>query len=218
MKKIFVLFISFLFCSTLHSQTNKGHYFIGMSTTLSSIGTGPEMFGIGFSSTRVKVGSEKGDPNKTFGVNLVPRVGYFVKDNLALGIDANLSYHSFEAESSGETQTSFFSGLGCFSRYYIPVSNFYTIIEVDAGLGISSVNYEGPFNSEYIDSRSFFYNLGTGIGLAVPLGDKATIDLIAGYDFIRESPNETYYGEKIKSTIHSLGFELGFVVVLGAKD
>lgn len=202
-----------LFSIFLNAQTEKGKLLIGMSTTLSSIGTGPEMFGAGFSSTQTKVGSESSAPTKSYGVNIVPKVGYFIVDKLALGLDINFSYSSMDIKSTEEFQSTTFGGIGIFSRYYMPVSRIYPFVEIDAGIGIASIKSESQNNDS--DSQSFFYNLGAGIGLAVPLGEKVTIDLIAGYDFIKELPNETYFDQRIESTIHSLGIEIGLMVSLG---
>ena len=212
MKKIVSLFIALLFSYYLDAQVENGKILIGMSTTLSSVGTGPEMFGAGFSSTQTKVGSESSAPTKSYGVNVVPKVGYFIIDKLALGFDINFSYSSMDIESTEEFQSTTFGGIGLFSRYYLPFSRIYPFFEIDAGMGKAFIKYQSQNSSS--DSQSFFYNLGAGIGLAIPLGEKVALDFLAGYDFIKELPDETYYNQKIQSSIHSLGIEIGLMISL----
>ncbi|OFY48933.1 MAG: hypothetical protein A2W85_14810 [Bacteroidetes bacterium GWF2_41_31] len=222
MKKAIVIIISVLYYSTAYSQLSKGNFLIGMSTTLSSIGTGPEMFGTGYSTINSKIGGKTEGQTKTFGLNLVPKVGYFVLDNVAVGLDINLSYSSMKINNSRESQTTFFGGLGAFGRYYIPVSKVYSFFELNAGMGQASSKYKSPGSNPYYyyadsESKSNFYNFGTGVGLAVPLGKKIIIDFIAGYDYVREVSNKTYYGQKVGTAIHSFGFEMGIMVMLGGN-
>lgn len=212
MKKIINLIIALLFCSILNAQTEQGKIIVGMSTTLSSIGTGPEMFGVGFSINKTKVGSEEADPIKNIGINIVPQVGYFIIDNLAVGIDANYSYSSMEIKNLEESQTKNFGGIGCFGRYYTFNSKIHPFIEIDTGLGKASIKHKTPDISS--NDKSFFYNIGIGAGVAIPIGGKVTFNLIAGYDYIKELPEKKFIGQKVESVIHSVGFDIGFMVTL----
>lgn len=219
MKKAFKILYVIFICSTANAQTEKGHFFTGISTTLSSVGTGPEMFGVGFSSSQTIVGGEGNEPVKSYSVNLVPRIGYFIADNIALGLDVNLSYSLIKNESSGESQSYLFGGLGCFGRIYFPLTKVYPFVELNAGLGNALLNEKitSYFYQESNESESFFYNLGGGLGLAFPLGKSFTFDIIAGYDYLHETSDEEYFGLNIESNKHSLGLELGIILMLGSN-
>lgn len=215
-------FLSFLFvvifCSLIQAQTEKGRIIIGMSTTLSTIGTGPELLGIGFSSTQVKIGDNTSEPIKKYGVNAVPKIGFFVEDNIAIGIDGNYSYSSMEIVYNGSKETSNFGGIGVFGRSYFPFSKVIPFIEIDAGIGKAIVETKSG-NTYESDSKSEsdFFNFGGGLGLALPLGKRTTLDFFVGYDFIQEKLDQTYYGKEVVSSTHSLGFEIGIMILLGTE-
>ncbi|OFX86871.1 MAG: hypothetical protein A2W99_03925 [Bacteroidetes bacterium GWF2_33_16] len=216
MKKLINFLILILLSTLLNAQIEKGKFIIGMSTTLSSIGTGPEMFGVGFSSSKTIIGNNESDPIRNFGVNLVPRMGYFITENIVVGVDINFAYNSKEIKNSNESQSSIYGGLGAYCRYSRLIGSVYPFLEVDTGFGFGSVNIDSDFYGDS-DYNSNFYNIGGGLGIAIPIGSIVMLDLMVDYDYIKELSDQLYYGQEIESVIHSFGFELGLMVTIGNK-
>ena len=88
---------------------------------------------LGWSTHKVKSDSgddDNSDPVKEFSLNLTPRAGYFVINNLAVGLDFTLAYNRMKRTSGGEyisNSTRF--GAGPFLRYYIPTQKFLPFAE-----------------------------------------------------------------------------------------
>jgi len=120
------LFFSFLIislsCINLSAQTSKGKFLIGGFTHITQPGSSYTSADIGYTTTKSKDDSGDDDDyqNKIFSLNFAPKAGYFLIDNLALGVDFNLT-SSFNKTTNTEykSSTTIFSA-GPFVRYYIP--------------------------------------------------------------------------------------------------
>jgi|TARA_B110000037_G_C16903450_1_gene417162 hypothetical protein len=94
MKKIFLIVSMLFFSISMKSQITKGNWMLG--------GNGS------YSYTDLK--SDISDPKPSWNININPNIGYFIKDQLAIG-----SYTSF---NFGKNSDGFFLNLGPFVRYY----------------------------------------------------------------------------------------------------
>jgi hypothetical protein len=222
MRKITLLAITLMAisCGLLSAQTNKGRIMIGASSNIGLTGSGSDLMSIGFTTVK-----EKSDDNafvepeleKSFNINLVPRVGYFVADNFAIGLDLNLAFSSNSNEDSDFTFTQTVFSVGPFARYYIPTSTVLPFLEVSGSFGSVKSKIDSGDNSFPTQEDTFnLINFGGGVGLAAPLGEKVTFDVSAGYysTTIKEkedNPNND------RSVIGTLGLKIGFTVYLGSN-
>jgi hypothetical protein len=167
MKKVF-LFAAFTALTSLSfAQTSKSNWMLGGSGSFTS--TTPEG---GESTTKM---------------NISPKVGYFVIDNLALG--AEVSYTKNSSESNATTT------FGPFARYYF------------ASLGTSAKLFgqgEAAFGSEGGESVTQF---GVHAGVAYFFNNSIALEGSLGYDNMK-------VGEAKSS---SFGVNVGFQIHFGGK-
>lgn len=219
MKKITLLAVCMIISSLsfLNAQTNQGNILMGVSSTLSLAGTGSDLIGIGFASQKYKSdadGFEESESDKTTSINLLPKAGYFVADNLAIGLDLNLAISIQKYGFDDDKYTRRLLSAGPFVRYYVPTSKAKPFIELNSAFGTITQKYEFDTFSE--EGKTNVMSLGGGIGIAAPLGDKVTLDVLAGYTSLTvkdKEDNEDNY----RTVIGTLGLKIGFTVFLGSN-
>ncbi len=201
--------------SDMQAQVNKGRSLIGVSTSFSYFNLGSDILNFGVTSSRDKgnssVNSDLGS-DRIITLNLMPRYGYFIADNFALGI--NLCLASSSEKPDKETRynmTSF--GAGPFLRYYFPGSKILPFIEASSLFGSVSNKYTAASyeNSSSSSTRS----LGGGIGMAVKIGEKVTFDMMAGYNSTSVKAKENN-PDNIRTVQGTFGLRFGFVVLFGS--
>jgi len=207
----------------LHFQMNKGKFILGVSSILSSVGTGSGIGSIGFSSSTQKsdaVGYTEQNPIKTGNINLLPKFGYFVIDNLAVGLDVSLTHEtsSFKIIDYEYNSTDTYFCVGPFVRYYIPAGKILPYFEIGGGYGAKN-SWSLYTTSSYSNTRtssSGLFTMGGGAGIAIPIGDRVTFDALLGYNSLTvyEPQNNTDNQRIVKGTF---GLKLGFLVLLGSK-
>jgi hypothetical protein len=224
MKKVtlFTVILCAISFGVLNAQTNQGKVLIGVSSTLSLAGAGSELMNLGYSSMTEKSDADdfvESEPFKMTSINLLPKAGYFVIENLALGLDAKISMSmEKEAGDSDKSSTRVFS-VGPFARYYIPTSKVLPFFEISGSIGAINYKYDYADNSNWEDTeyKSGVISFGGGIGLAAPLGEKVTIDILAGYDSITVKDKEDN-DDNYRSAIGTLGLKIGFTILLGSNE
>jgi hypothetical protein len=201
--------------ASLQAQTEKGHWLIGASSRTSAgflglPGSEPCIMNLGFSTFNYKDDSgEEYDPEKFTSINLSPQAGYFVIDNLVVGLDMNLAFmkYSTTGEYSSDYKTNFFTA-GPFVRYYIPAGKVYPFFEAGAAFGTQSV---GDSDDTYKSSVQCY---GGGAGLAVPLGKKATFDTMLTYNSLSIKDKEDN-PDNFRTILGTFGIKFGFHIFLG---
>ena len=204
----------------LKAQTNQGNLLIGVSSTLSLNGTsiGTDLMNIGFSSIKRKsdaVDFIETDPMKVMSINLLPKIGYFIVDNFAIGLDLNVSY-SKNAMIKNELTHTVYSA-GPFVRYYIPTSKVLPFIELNGSSGAIYSKSVVAGNSSLEDTKysKRVMSLGGGIGLATPLGERVTLDVLAGYNSLTIKDKDDV--DNIRQVVGTLCFKIGFTILLGSN-
>ena len=167
--------------SATTAQIHKGTWLIGSSSS----------FGINNYSS--KVGSDV----TIFNVNL--KSGYFVIDNLALGL--NLGLTSF---SEHESQTTVIAG--AFIRYYLP-KNFF----LGAGYNSVSTTSTGPYGSS-TSGYSIPFEVGYAAFITPNIAIEPSIVYVTGDD----KGGITYSGMSTGAN-SAFGVNLGFTVYLNRK-
>lgn len=206
--------LSFTF---LKAQTIQGKFFVGISSSFSIAGTGSDLMSLGFTSYKYKSDADgfvEADPDKSFGINLLPKFGFFVINNLVIGVDLTLAFSSDKDGTDDDKYTQTLFGAGPFVRYYIPTEKIKPFFEVGGSFGVRKSKYESDsFNAK--DKYSVRSFVG-GIGMAVLLGDRVTFDVMGGYNSLTvkdKEDNEDNY----RSVYGSFGLRIGFIVLLGAN-
>ena len=212
MKKIFLFFLIIIpvLSGNLQAQLEKGRIMTGLASTLNKEIYNSDLANAGFSTSRYKSPTgEENEPNKITGFNLIPSAGYFIINNLAAGLNLYFSYNKDKSGESDFARTDFQVCAVPFIRYYYPLGKIYPFAELSAGLGKRTSKTEST-NSD--NKTSWGVNiLGGGAGVALPLGDRVTFDVIAGYSRVslKGEPQENVTTRDIYG---SFGVKMGFMV------
>lgn len=218
MKKhsLFLIILIISLSTNLSAQTSKGKFLVGGLTHITQNGSGLTSANIGYTTTKSKDDSGDDDDykDKTFSLNFAPKAGYFIIDNLALGVDLNLtSSWSKTTNTEYKSSTTIFS-TGPFVRYYIPIKKVLPFAEATYSLGsaISSAEWEGDETSAKYGVQVY----SVGIGVAIPLGEKASFDTLVGYHSTMYKAKQENENNN-RTIVGTVGLKLGFTIFLGSE-
>lgn len=221
MKKVIIL--SAVLClftySVTEAQINKGKILIGVGTSFSYYNFGSDLFSLGFSTIKQKSNSpETLDPStqKMTTLNLLPKFGYFIANNLVLGADICIASATSKTSSGQyvDKYTSSSLGIGPFIRYYFNGSKVMPFLEVQSLFG--SIREKSEYGTNKSTYKTGMTSFGGGAGIAVKAGDRLTFDMLAGYNSMSTKDKENNPDNE-RTVQGTLGFKLGFTVILGAK-
>lgn len=220
MKKLSFLTVLFLTINfvLLTAQTNQGNVLIGISSTLNLVGTESDLMNIGFSSIKYKSdanGFNEPDADKRTSFNMLPRIGYFVSDNFALGLGVNIGSISEADGWDNDKFSQTLLSIEPFVRYYIPTTKVLPFFEMNGSIG----SIKNKYKSDASDDDELNYSvmsIGGGIGIAAPLGDKVTLDVMAGYNSLTVKKKEDNK-DNDRTVIGTIGLKIGFTILLGSN-
>ncbi|UCH14680.1 MAG: outer membrane beta-barrel protein [Bacteroidales bacterium] len=200
----------------LKAQTEQGKFLVGVSSTLNIAGIrGGELMSLGFTSSKYKsdaAGFEEREPYKTTGINMSPKVGYFLIDNLVFYLDLNVTYSSGK---DGEDEDKWITTIFCagpYARYYIPANNVSIFLEAGGAFGSYKDKYEPATGDSDVDKTAIM-NFGGGLGIAAPLGERITLDVLAGYNSLTFKDKEDNEDNN-RYVSGTFGIKLGFTILL----
>lgn len=220
MKKLplLVLTLFFLSATMLKAQTNQMNILTGVSSTLSLYGTGADAMSFGISTIKDKSdadGFEESDPDKMTSFNFLPKIGVFVIDDLAIGLDLTFAYSSQVDGYDDDRYTRTLLGVGPFIKYYIPTGSVRPFIEMTSSFGVINNKFEygegSDYDNEYKNSITSF---GINGGMAIPIGSSASFDMSVGYNSLTVKPKEDNEDNE-RTVIGTLGLKFGFTVFIG---
>lgn len=133
-------------------------------------------------------------------INLTPQVGYFVKDNWAVGAQVGLNVYSPKGVS--ETQTNW--DLGVFTRYYFGNNEVNSILKNGRFFGEGTVGFGGVNSSSASSTNGI--QLGIGAGYAYFITKNVSLDAILKFN--------TTAGGGSSSGTGDLGLNVGFQIFL----
>jgi len=212
---VVIALLLFNFCS-IYAQTNKGRFIVGEFTELRFDGSALNPMNFGYSNIKTKSDSGESDSDKNATINLMPKAGYFVIDNLAIGLDLSGTFSMTKSSSGSSKQTITILSMGPFIRYYIPVSKVLPFFELNGLIGA----YKSKYERDKLEDSVHNYNLaswGGGIGMAVPLSDRVTFDMIARYNSYNSKKKEDNEDNTIY-IVGTMGLKLGFTIILGSSQ
>jgi hypothetical protein len=219
MKKLIYAFVAmcFIYPLILNAQTEKGKMLLGVSSRFSVLylDKGPDIMSFGFSSQKYKSDDpnyEDEEADKISSINISPRYGYFIIDNLALGIDFSLASWIMKSGGSDYKDTWTIFSAGPFARYYFTTKNVLPFLEGYAVFGTAISKSTGG-GDDYTD-KSGISAYGGGLGLAIPIGEKAAFDFMFGYNSSKIKDKEDNE-DNTRSITGTFGIRFGFVIFLG---
>lgn len=210
MKKL-TLIALLAFFGTANAQTEtastlptaKGNWIIGGSTNL------------GFNSNKVtqKSGDYSVDGQKNSTFNVTPTVGYFVIDNLAVGL--NLGYEvqkqdaSYDFNQTAKVTNTVFSVIPSVTYFIEADSKAFPYIS--AGAGYAAIKTKIASTETQNDN---FFVWGGKAGLAYFITPSIAIDLGLNYQQLSTKYEETFSTAENKVIFKTLGASIGFNFVL----
>jgi hypothetical protein len=192
MKKTTLIFAALLGAfTTVWSQTTQG------SLTLGG--------GFRFTSDKADYYSEQ-----TTSFNFQPSAGYFVVDNLAVGLTLSMTSTKYEFINNGGSKRSEFV-VGPFARYYKFTSNEKFAFTGEAGFLFGSNTFKPNNGTETKGGSTYFY---IAPGFTYFLSEKWGLDFqLRGITFSSTDPNKDVDNDKSSSFsfgIQSFSPSLGF--------
>ncbi|MFA8298613.1 MAG: outer membrane beta-barrel protein [Hyphomicrobiales bacterium] len=217
MKKFILLFIVVLFSASYSvAQTEKGKIYAYSGSNATIL----------FENMDVEYGAHKGMDPKKFHLNILPAVGYFFVDNLAIGLGLDFNYKHIKITETviaeditykPESRTGF--AFAPFAKYYFLEDKMkpYVIGEFNYGWGWSKK--ESLLLNEVIkdDLNDNVIGFGFGAGIAYFVSDCVALDL----GFIYKHDKITYkikdkpgYYEDLSNINSAFRIRLGFSIHL----
>jgi outer membrane protein len=188
MKKTILVAIALFAFGFANAQTEEGTWTIGGSTSL----------GFSSSSSKLKsgVGGDSFDGPKVTNFNIKPSVGYFVVENLQLGLALGYdtkkvtSKSIFDSRTSKATQNQF--SLIPQATYYFGKSNVKPFLNAGVGYGSLSGSDEATTSDGFITEEYSSSGLAWGIngGVSYFVGKSVSFDLSLGYQSLNLSDKD----------------------------
>jgi outer membrane protein len=215
MKKLCLLIpvVCLLSFEAVQAQMEKGKIMVGVASTLSLGVNGSDFMSLGFTTSKYKSSNYTSDPYKSTCFNFMPKVGYLVIDNLAVGLNLWVSTSSEVDTSDDDKYVENMFGIGPWARYYYPLEKFYPFLELNLGVGSSKYQYNSSSDEEKYSAMI----LGGGIGVAMPVGDRVTFDIMAGYTSVTSKEKDPSSEVDYKAIDGTIGLTMGFIVYFGPK-
>lgn len=133
-------------------------------------------------SSKAKQNGNTSKISSTFQIQAAPRVGYFLKDNLAVGLEVFVATTSTSFENfDGKVNTSSLLAAP-FVRYY-----FYDGFFGEGTVGVGSSTTNDEFLGEQ-KSNVFGWRLGAGYNL--PLGNHISLEPTINYSWENQTPKD----------------------------
>lgn len=210
MKKLYLLIpvICILSLQPAKAQFDRGRSMVGVTSTIGLGDHGSSLMNLGYTTRKIK--DSGGDVNVTYstiGFNLLPTAGYFLIDNLAVGVDLMVCYHLQKSKDSNYKDSESLLAAGPFARYYFPLKKIYPFVEGNVEFGTWKEKWSD--GSEGDDKEGLFI-YGVGIGASKPVGENVLIDAMVGYQ------NQTWKEENDYKYIYgTIGLKIGITILLG---
>ncbi len=217
MKNIFSIFLLFMSLivfsqddeSGSSESTSKGNWIIG---------GGSNLF---FNSTNSKVESngQELDGLNTLSVTLGAGAGYFVANNLVIGLELPVTFSRRKDDDIDFNLRNTTFIVSPFVRYYFNGSNIRPFLQGNIGIGSSTSKSAGsnvisdpsdPLFFESVETKSEIFQYSINGGIAIFISKNVTVDIGVGYSSTITKPNTS----DIEFTNNTIGFLVGFNIFL----
>lgn len=165
------LVLLFLLLSTfVFGQLEKGNIFMQAS---SSIGFSTEKHSYTQAGTTTEY-------SKSTHFGFGPKVGYFVIDNLPVGLAINVNANKTKYTGDSEEDINNNFTIGPFARYYfVPQDKLKPMAEISAGFGSSKDKY--TYSGHTSESKYGIFKYSIGVGASYFVTDHVAFDLLIDY-------------------------------------
>ena len=149
----------------------------------------------------------------SFSSNITPKAGYFIMDNLAVGLELSITTSSSTQEGllgDYKVNTTALS-VGAFGRYYLDNGLFF---EGLAGVGTkkTSSDLETIPGVKQSDKITTIFGFRGGVGYAIHLGDHVALEPTINYSWEKNLPKDA--PSDYNNTLSSIFLGIGFTVFL----
>ena len=153
-------------------------------------------------TTSKRTFGESSSKTNIFGIIASPKAGYYIMDNLAVGLALEIGASSEKADDSKVTSTSL--GVGPFARYHLDNGIFG---EAGAIIGSTKQTQEsGGFAADELKSNVFGFRAGGGYSFFI--GNHIAIEPAVYYVWQNSKPKDAI--ADVKTTLSTIFFNLGF--------
>lgn len=191
------------------AQLEKGNIMLGTTSTIAlGGGSGSELMSLSFSKTKYKQGTITEEDFTITSFNLLPKAGYFIMDNLVAGIEVVVSGNVEKDVDDDDTWKESLLAAGPFVRYYYQLDKIYPFAEAEVLFGAEKENWLGN------EDKSSILLISGFLGAAIPLGEKVTFDVLAGYTRMTDAWKDVEDGGTYKYITGGFGIRMGFTVYL----
>jgi len=148
----------------------------------------------------------------SFTTNITPKAGYFIMDNLAVGLEfsmatSNSTVPGILGDSKRNTTA---LSVGAFGRYYLDNGLF---VEGLAGVGTKKTSIDSGLGDRFDnDNTTTIFGFRGGIGYAIGLGDHVALEPTINYSWEKNKPKGASL--EYKDTLSSIFLGIGFTVFL----
>lgn len=178
--------------------TNRGNFMIGSSVGFSSV------------KSKVKTDGRDNDGLSALQLNIAPNLGYFILDQVVLGVSAEYNTSSVTEPSEDKTTDSDLL-FGPFARTYFPVSdNSSFFLMASFGFGSSSDNQ--IVNDVKQNYRTNISSIGVGPGLTIISRSGLGLEAILKYNYAQSKFDTEIGGVKTSNTTRTNNFSLSLGV------
>lgn len=210
MKTTATLILFMLLTTIVFAQVEKGNLFFQGSSN------------IGFNSEKLTTtsGNSSVESYKETSFNFSPKVGYFIIDNLPVGLAIDLrTYNTKYPDVSDYIDKSMSVAFGPFVRYYIlKLENLYPFVEIGAGFGSSK--YTETYNSSSTITKYGIFKYNLDIGASYFITDHIAFDLLLGYKSIKYKDKDPQQDarrasvEEVSEKYSGMGANIGITVTI----
>lgn len=136
-----------------------------------------------------------------FSFNISPQGGYFVGNNLALGVKPSFSY--FQSDSDFYKNYGVNLGISPFIRYYLGPSQLKLFFQGSLGVAHSAESFNDGISTYASNYNSFFQNIG--VGLVYFVNENIGLEGLLNYDHYIKFHSYSTSGISL-----NLGFQIYF--------
>lgn len=195
----YFLIIIFILCLPLsvRAQTEMGKILLGGNTGFSVVST----------KNKELTANTYSEYSKSKSLKLTPQVGFFIANNVVIGLEVR--YEKDELKQSSKTYTSS-------SFYLIPMAQIYFSKDVMkpyiyGGVGTGNTSNDFTYSPDNNEAKLTLYEVG--LGVATFVNKSVSIEIQGSYSSVTSKYDDNYGIEKADK-INGIGFQIGIVVCL----